>query len=226
MMSNETRLPSAMHQLHSCYGTWTNSTPTLRRSLRWRAAYAISYHAQLRADWLVKMFAAVSSRQALRRTHCQQPNASGCAVRGSCLRIRNTYMAIANSRQSPMLFPPLPSIPAIVKLMHGSASAARRRLAASLEQLGIQAQRELPHELQQPLARADTSASVSDSSPKSVTVSRYGAAALQPGSRHAVAASCDAAAANVGAPWLALRAAVSARGCTGAGAEKPGSDSM
>lgn len=107
MMSNETRLPSAMHQLHSCYGTWTNSTPTLRRSLRWRAAYAISYHAQLRADWLVKMFAAVSSRQALRRTHCQQPNASGCAVRGSCLRIRNTYMAIANSRQSPMLFPPL-----------------------------------------------------------------------------------------------------------------------
>lgn len=92
--------------------------------------------------------------------------------------------------------------------MHGSASAARRRLAASLEQLRIQAQRELPHELQQPLARADTSASVSDSSPKSVTVSRYGAAALQPGSRHAVAASCDAAAANVGAPWLALRAAV------------------
>lgn len=219
-----------MHQLHSCYGTWTNSTPTLRRSLRWRAAYAISYHAQLRADWLVKVFAAVSSKQALRRTHCQQPNASGCAVRGSCLRIRtlsrmaNTYMAIANSRQSPMLF--LPSIPAIAELMHGSASAARRRLAASLEQLGNQAQRELPHELQQPLARADTSASVSDSSPKSVTVSRYGAAALQPGSRHAAAASCDAAAANVGAPWLALRAAVSARGCTGAGAEKPGSDSM
>lgn len=160
-MSNEARLPSAMHQLHSCYGTWTNSTPTLRRSLRWRAAYAISYHAQLRADWPVKLFAAVSFRQALRRTRCQQPNASGCAVRGSCLRIRtfsrmaNTYMAIANSRQSPMLFPPPPPIPAIAELMHGSASAARRRLAASLEQLAIQAQRELPHELQQPLARAD-----------------------------------------------------------------------
>jgi hypothetical protein len=85
--------------------------------------------------------------------------------------------------------------------MHGSASAARRRLAESLEQWGIQAQRELPHELQRQLARADVhrlmSVSVSDSSPKSVTVSRYGVAALQPGSRHAVAAPCDAEAANV-----------------------------
>ena len=111
MMSNEARLPSAMHQLHSCYGTWTNSTPTLRRSLRWRAAYAISYHAQLRADWPVKLFAAVSFRQALRRTRCQQPNASGCAVRGSCLRIRtfsrmaNTYMGNREFKTEPHAFP-------------------------------------------------------------------------------------------------------------------------
>ena len=44
--------------------------------------------------------------------------------------------------------------------MHGSAAAARR-LAASLEQLGIQEQRELPHRagaaagLERQLARAD-----------------------------------------------------------------------
>jgi hypothetical protein len=55
------------------------------------------------------------------------------------------------------------------------------------------------------------SVSVSDSSPESVTVSRYGAAALQPGSRHAVAASHDAEAAHV----RAQQQAVSARGCPG-----------
>lgn len=167
-----------------------------------------------------------------------EPNASGCVCSligasrtRTFSRMVTTYIAAANSRQSPMLCRLLliPAILGIAELMHGSASAARRRLAASLEQLAIQARRELPHELLRPLARAEsdahrlTSASVSGSSPKAATVSRYGAAALQPGSRHAVAASCDA----VWVPRLAC-AQQRRRGaaCPGAGAEKPGSDSM
>ena len=123
-----------------------------------------------------------------------EPNASGCVCSligasrtRTFSRMVTTYIAAANSRQSPMLCRLLliPAILGIAELMHGSASAARRRLAASLEQLAIQARRELPHELLRPLARAEsdahrlTSASVSGSSPKAATVSRYGATALQ-----------------------------------------------